>query len=121
MNQKETFQFNLMKKGMISGGLTSLECLILERDFDEEQEGLLYNMLDEFSEDPDFNYREFERRVNDLFGWSYQDVKGLMISLHEDNRWSEVVYQYLKSNLESMGNLSCEYNGIARELGLFPS
>jgi len=121
MNNKETFQFNLMKQGMISGGLTALDRLMLERDFDREQETFLYDMLDEFSGKPDFKYREFERRADELFGWNYQDVKGLMISLHEDNRWSEVVYQYLKSNLESMGNLSCEYNEIARELGLFPS
>ena len=118
MNQKETFQFNLMKKGMISGGLTSVERLILERDFDEEQENLLYDMLDEFSEKPNFHYGEFERWVDELFGWSYQGVKGLIISLHDDSRWPEVVHQYLKSNLESMSNLSVEYHRVARELNL---
>ena len=118
MNKKETFQFNLMKQGMISGGLTSVECLILKYDFDEEQEYLLYDMLDEFSERPDFNYGELERRVKELFGWNYQDVKGLIISLHDESRWPEVVYQYLKSNLESMGNLSVEYHRVAKELNL---
>ncbi|VEJ21022.1 hypothetical protein [Neisseria animaloris] len=118
MNQKETFQFNLMKQGMISGGLTALERLMLERDFDEEQEDLLYDMLDEFSERPNFTYGEFERRADELFGWSYQGVKGLIISLHDDSRWSEVVYQYLKSNRESMGQLSIEYHRVAEELNL---
>ncbi len=118
MNKKETFQFNLMKQGMISGGLTSLERLILERDFDEEQENLLYDMLDEFSEKPNFHYGEFERRADELFGWSYQGVKGLIISLHDDSRWPEVVHQYLKSNLQSMGNLSVEYHRVANDLNL---
>ena len=118
MDKKETFQFNLMKQGMISGGLTSLERLILERDFDEEQENLLYDMLDEFSEKSNFHYGEFERRADELFGWNYQDVKVLIISLHDERRWSEVVHQYLKSNLQSIGNLSVEYHGVAKDLNL---
>ena len=118
MNEKEIFQFNLMKQGMIEGGLTSLDRLILERNFDSQQTKLLYDMLDEFSKKPDFKYGELERRVQGLFNWNYQDVKGLIISLHDESKWSEVVYQYLKSNLESMGDLSVEYHRVAKELNL---
>lgn len=118
MDDKTKFQFNLMKNGMISGSLSSLDRLMLERDFDSTQEDLLYDILDEFSKQPDFSYGEFERRMNDAFRWSYQDVKGLIISLHDDSRWNEVVYQYLLSNYEVMGNLSIEYHGVARKLGI---
>ena len=124
MNKKQEFQFNLMKKGMASSsGLSALDRLVLESDFDEEQEELLYNMLDEFSKKPDFSFAELDRRVGELFGWSYHHVKGLLISLHEDDLYIEVVSQYLRSNFECMGNLSGEYTDIANDLkecGLFP-
>ena len=117
MDKKKEFQFNLMKQGMISGGLSSLERLMLECDFDEAQENLLYDILDRFSQRSDFSYGELEREMEAAFGWSYQDVKGLIISLHDDGRWSEVVYQYLKSNYQAFdGRVSIEYEMIVKEL-----
>ncbi|WP_373700068.1 hypothetical protein [Neisseria dentiae] len=120
MDEKKEFQFKLMKQGMISGGLSSLERLMLERDFDEAQENLLYDILDRFSQMPDFSYGELEREMDAAFGWSYQGVKGLIISLHDDGRWSEVVYQYLKSNYQAFnGRVSIEYERIVKELKIF--
>ncbi|MDO4641087.1 MAG: hypothetical protein Q4A84_05215 [Neisseria sp.] len=80
MDEKEKFQFNLMKDIILSmtyNDSVQLDRFILEYDFNEEQQNLLLNILDEFANKENFTYSKFERCLREIFGWSYQIVLNL--------------------------------------------
>ncbi|WP_416190939.1 hypothetical protein [Neisseria sp. CCUG12390] len=119
MNEVEKFHFNIMKDFVVSGKIGKLEKWFLELDFDYDREKKLFDILDEFYNKSEFTYCDFERKMENEFGCSYQHVKCLISSLYEDRRWTEVVQKFLEDMKKTVGNnFSVEYKWIAKELGL---
>ena len=120
MNETERFQFEILKRFAITGSINSLDKWFIEIDFDHKKANQLFSILNEFSKKLDFSHGEFEQRMEREFGWGYQAVKPLIVSLHEDAKYPEVVFQFLKDMHRVGGNgaFPIEYKWIAEELGI---
>ncbi|MDG2959626.1 hypothetical protein P7L91_02030 [Bisgaard Taxon 10/6] len=116
MNEKDRYHFNILKS-MALGDNNAFDKIALSFDFDAHQIDVLCDVFDEF-EQRDFSYSELEKRLKETLNLNYQDLKSIIYYLYDDHRYTDVIGTYLRSNKKIMGNLSLEYNSIAKELGI---
>ena len=116
MDKKDKFHFEILKRSAL-GDQNAFDKIALAFDFGESQIDTLCDVLDEF-EQKEFRYGELEQRLKETLGLNYQNLKLIIHYLYEDHRYTDVIGSYLRSNKDIMGNLSIEYNSIAKELGI---
>ncbi|MEG9490790.1 hypothetical protein [Mannheimia indoligenes] len=116
MNEKDRYHFNILKN-IALGDNDAFSKIALTFDFDEHQIDTLCDVFEEF-EQRDFSYGELEKRLHETLRLNYQNLKTIILYLYKDNRYTDVIGTYLRSNKKSMGSLSLEYNSIAEELGI---
>lgn len=118
MNELEKYQFEIMKNLCIGEG-DEIDKLILRFNWTEKQTNIFFDVCDKYWNMPASNwtYADFENDLK-ILNINYQDIKSIIIVFHDSGRYSNLVYNYLDSNKKSIGNLSMEYNRIAKALGI---
>lgn len=114
MNKKDRFHFEILKSSALRG-LNGFERIALSFDFDENQIDILCKIFNDFDRRKQFSYSELESELSDALKLHYQDVKGIINYLYDDNRYIEVITQFIKS-LEEHNMISVEYHSIADDI-----
>lgn len=70
----------------------------------------IYSIMDKYSKLDDYRYTDIEKEFFEKLDIDYQDLKPLFICFYDMGIYESVIVKYLKTNHDTHGNVSLEYN-----------